>query len=183
MLCGYCPKSTSLLHLHFLREGLALATHPYGDGRGPCAPIAFALHPFPYSFYPQTHADGLLPGRGGRLLFFTITHTRQGTGLGGQVNEQCANPDETEQGYPLAYEPDCALLLGKGDVLRMSQPRDLKETLTRQAFCLVIELRDRPEAHGLLSKAIEVLKFLAQHGHTKAPTLFVSVRALRFPKA
>ncbi len=64
----------------------------------------------------------------------------------------------------------------------MSQPRDSKETLARQAFGLVIELRDRPEAHGLLSKAIEVLKFLAQHGHTHAPTLFVSVRALRFPK-
>lgn len=64
----------------------------------------------------------------------------------------------------------------------MSQSEHSVETLARQAFSLVIELRDRREAHGLLSKAIEVLQFLAQHGHTKAPTLFVSVRALRFPK-
>ncbi len=64
----------------------------------------------------------------------------------------------------------------------MSQSEHSVETLARQAFSLVIELRDRPEAHGLLSKAIEVLKFLAQHGNTNAPTLCVSVRAMRFPK-
>ncbi len=64
----------------------------------------------------------------------------------------------------------------------MSQSEHSVETLARQAFSLVIELRDRREAHGLLSKAIEVLKFLAQHGHTNAPTLCVSVRAMRFPK-
>ncbi len=64
----------------------------------------------------------------------------------------------------------------------MSQSEHSVETLARQAFSLVIELRDRREAHGLLRKAIEVLKFLAQREHTKAPTLLISVRALRFPK-
>jgi hypothetical protein len=78
--------------------------------------------------------------------------------------------------------PGCVLSLGKGDALDMRRSRHAVETLVRQAFSLVVELRTYPEAQGLLTQAVEVLKYLAQHEHNRALPLLISVRALRLPK-
>jgi hypothetical protein len=57
------------------------------------------------------------------------------------------------------------------------------ESMVREAFGLVIELRGRHEAARLLSQAIAFLKMLTREGDAVALPVVVSVRAMHLPKS
>jgi hypothetical protein len=51
--------------------------------------------------------------------------------------------------------------------------------LLRQAFDLLLELRSRPEARGLLRQAVAYLRLLERQGESEGLPLVVAVRAVR----
>jgi len=51
--------------------------------------------------------------------------------------------------------------------------------LLRQAFDLLLELRSRPEARGLLGQAVAYLRLLEREGESEGLPLVASIRPVR----
>ncbi len=64
----------------------------------------------------------------------------------------------------------------------MNQHAPSVECLVRQAFGLVLEIRGRPEAHGLLVQVVAFLKTLVRAGGQHVFPLVIRVEAVRIHK-
>jgi hypothetical protein len=61
----------------------------------------------------------------------------------------------------------------------MARQTPAVEAMVRQAFGLLLEIRDRREAKSLLAKAIAFLKLLQQDRTGQANPLVVTIQAVR----
>jgi len=57
------------------------------------------------------------------------------------------------------------------------------EEMTREAFGLLLELRDRENAYQLLTQAIAFLEMLSREKEIKATPLMLSVRMMQLRKS
>ena len=70
---------------------------------------------------------------------------------------------------------------GKGEFLTMRAAPRATQKMARQAFGLLLEMRERDNAHQLLSQAIAFLEMLARD-EVKAPPIMLSVRIMQLRK-
>jgi len=72
---------------------------------------------------------------------------------------------------------------GKGDMVTMkTQPRTTQD-LARQAFGLLLELRERKNAYQLLTKALTFLEMLVRENDVKDAPMMLSVRIMQLRKS
>jgi hypothetical protein len=72
--------------------------------------------------------------------------------------------------------------LGKGEILTMkTTPRHMQK-MAREAFGLLLELRERGNAHQLLTQAIAFLEMLARKESINASPMMLSVRVMPLRK-
>lgn len=55
--------------------------------------------------------------------------------------------------------------------------------MSRQAFGLLLDLRQRENAHQLLSQAVALLEMLAREKEVNAPPIMMSVRVMQLRKS
>lgn len=55
--------------------------------------------------------------------------------------------------------------------------------MVRQAFGLLLEMRDRENAHQLLAQAIALLEMLGREKNVNAPPIMLSVRVMQLRKS
>ena len=72
---------------------------------------------------------------------------------------------------------------GKGDILFMkTQPRTTQK-MARQAFGMLLELREREDAPQLLTKALAFLEVLVREKDVNAAPIMLSVRVMQLRKS
>jgi len=75
------------------------------------------------------------------------------------------------------------VILGKGEMLSMKVTTRTTQKMVRQAFGLLLEMRDRENAHQLLAQAIALLEMLGREKNVNAPPIMLSVRVMQLRKS
>jgi hypothetical protein len=82
--------------------------------------------------------------------------------------------------FPLAGH---GIIPGKGDILLMKAKPRTTQTMARKAFGLLLELREREDAHQLLTQAIAFLEMLGREKEVNAAPFMLSVRVMQLRKS
>jgi hypothetical protein len=72
---------------------------------------------------------------------------------------------------------------GKGETLTMKRTFGSAQEMTRHAFGLLLELRERPDALQLLNQAIAFLELLVRDNQVDATPVLLSVRVAQLRKS
>jgi hypothetical protein len=75
------------------------------------------------------------------------------------------------------------IIPGKGVMLTMKVTPRTTQKMARQAFGLLLELRERENAHQLLTQAIALLEMLAREKEVNAAPIMLSVRVMQLRKS
>ena len=73
-------------------------------------------------------------------------------------------------------------ILGKGEMLIMKETPRTTQKMARQAFGLLLEIRERQNAHQLLAQAIAFLEMLVREKEVNAAPIVLSVRVMQLRK-
>jgi hypothetical protein len=68
-------------------------------------------------------------------------------------------------------------------MLSMKVTTRTTQKMVRQAFGLLLEMRDRENAHQLLAQAIALLEMLGREKNVNAPPIMLSVRVMQLRKS
>jgi len=82
--------------------------------------------------------------------------------------------------------PFCAgrwIKSGKGEVLSMKAKPRTTQKMVRQAFGLLLEIRERENSCQLLTQAIAFLEMLARGNQVNAAPIMLSVRVMQLRKS
>jgi len=72
---------------------------------------------------------------------------------------------------------------GKGEMLPMKAKPRTTQKMARQAFGLLLELREREDAYQLLTEAIAFLEMLGREKDVNAAPIMLSVRVVQLGKS
>ena len=72
---------------------------------------------------------------------------------------------------------------GKGEMQTMKTTPRTTQKMARQAFGLLLELREREDAHQLLAKALAFLEVLVRQKDANAAPIMLSVRLMQLRKS
>jgi hypothetical protein len=72
---------------------------------------------------------------------------------------------------------------GKGEMLTMKAKPRTTQKMAREAFGLLLELRERGNAQQLLTQAIAFLQMLAREKDVDAASIMLSVRVMQLRKS
>ena len=85
---------------------------------------------------------------------------------------------------PLSTSPSAGrgINSGKGNTYTMKATPRTMQKMAREAFGLLLELRERGNAHQLLTQAIAFLEMLAREEDINAAPMMLSVRVMQLRK-
>ena len=73
--------------------------------------------------------------------------------------------------------------MGKGEISNMKATTGTTQKMARRAFEILLQLRERENAHQLLTKAIAFLKMLDREKDVTTTPVMLSVRVMQLRKS